>query len=122
MHYFRMSLLLKTPLEIPMDALSRISCSDSALLFISYNFVKGFLAITFLLCLHPFIMGETYWFTESCLSVCLSVCPSVRLSVCLSVCHTFRFRSLTQTVLIQSSPNLMKMFVGTKWRPSSIIS
>ena len=34
-------------------------------------------------------MGETYWFTEICLSVCLSVCPSVCLSVCLSVTLSF---------------------------------
>ena len=52
-----------------------------------------------------YIMGETYWFTKSCLYFCLSVC----LSLCLS--H-YCFLSLTRTYLIQYSPNFMKMFIG----------
>ena len=32
------------------------------------------------------------------------------------------FRSLTRTVFIQYSPNFLKMFVSTKWRPSLITS
>ena len=33
-----------------------------------------------------------------------------------------RFRSITQMVFIQSPPNFQKMFIGIKWRPSSITS
>jgi len=60
-----------------------------------------------------YIMGETYWFTKSCLYFCLSVC----LSLCLS--H-YCFLSLTRTYLIQYSPNFMKMFIGdNRLKPKS---
>ena len=66
----------------------------------------------------PFLCphGEAY----SDRTVRPSVGPSVRRSVRPSVGHTFRFRSLTVTVFIQSSPNFLYMLLGIKSRSSSI--